>query len=312
MNSESDACMSDRHLRSTPVSDLYGHPHRWILISLLVLAFGLSACAHQSAAIPAAANPPSPALATVATAPPKAVEPAESQTPDSEQDNALEKDPFGDDPFADEEENDQEQSFQEVADPLSGFNRIMFQINDKLYFWVLKPVTRGYRAVTPTFFRIGIKNFFDNLLGPLRFVNCLLQGKGEAADHEAVRFVMNTTVGVLGFGNPAKNYPELASSEEDFGQTFGRWGIGDGFYIVWPVLGPSTLRDSVGMVGDWFMDPTSYVEPFEASVAIWSFHKVNTLSFHIGDYESLKEAAIDPYEAFRNAYIQYRKSQIAK
>jgi phospholipid-binding lipoprotein MlaA len=295
-----------------PSADTNWSIRRWIFVLLLMLALGLSACAHHSASVPAAADSPSPAATAVVTDNSREKEPVEAQVPEGEADAPLEKDPFGDDPFADEDENDQGPEYQDVADPLSGFNRIMFQVNDKLYFWVLKPVARGYRAVTPSLFRIGMKNFFYNLLGPLRFVNCLLQGKGQAADAEAVRFVMNSTVGVLGFGNPAKNYPELASSEEDFGQTFGRWGIGDGFYIVWPVIGPSTLRDSVGLVGDWALNPNSYVEPLEASLAIWAYNKVNTVSFHIGDYESLKEASIDPYEAFRNAYIQYRKNQIAK
>jgi phospholipid-binding lipoprotein MlaA len=274
----------------------------------LIALLSLAACAHRPPSPAAGAKSPSPTA--YPTAPSDAPEPIQEASEGGNE--PLEKDPFGDDPFAEQEREDESLDVQEVADPLSGFNRVMFQINDKLYFWLLKPVARGYRAVTPSVFRIGFKNFFDNLLGPLRFVNCLLQGKGQAADAEAVRFVMNTTVGVLGFGNPAGKYPELASSEEDFGQTFGRWGIGDGFYIVWPIIGPSTLRDTVGSLGDWLMNPNSYVEPFQDSLAIWSFNKVNTVSFHIGDYESLKEAALDPYEAFRNAYIQYRKSQIAK
>jgi phospholipid-binding lipoprotein MlaA len=303
--------MPDQLTRPHFASNTRCRAHRVLLTLSLILGLGLLACAHDSASLQTARNSAPPDPATDVSKADKTLPPDESQTGDVP-DDTLEKDPFGDDPFADDEEQDQESDFQDVADPLSGFNRVMFQVNDKLYFWLLKPVARGYRAVTPSLFRIGVKNFFNNLLGPLRFVNCLLQGKGQAADAEAVRFVMNSTIGVLGFGNPAQKYSELASSEEDFGQTFGRWGIGDGFYIVWPVLGPSTLRDSVGMLGDWTLNPNSYVEPLEASLTIWSLDKVNTISFHIGDYESLKEAALDPYEAFRNAYIQYRKNQIAK
>ena len=197
-----------------------------------------------------------------------------------------------------------------VADPIAPWNRAMFHFNDKLYFWVLKPLAKGYRAVIPRLARTGIQNFFTNLTTPIRLVGCLLQGKGNAAAFEFSRFVVNTTVGVLGFGNPAKNYPELNPPEEDFGQTLGSYGIGNGFYIVWPFLGPSTLRDSVGRFGDFFLNPVSYVQPLEAYLGVRGFDVVNETSFRIGDYESFKDAAISPYEAFRDAYIQHRKKKI--
>jgi len=197
-----------------------------------------------------------------------------------------------------------------VADPLSPLNRAMFHFNDKLYFWLLKPLSRGYRAVIPTPVRSGVKNFFRNITMPIRMVSCLLQGKGRVASAELSRFLINSTVGVLGFGNPAKRWPELNPSEEDLGQTLGSYGIGNGFYIVWPILGPSTIRDSIGMVGDWFLNPVSYVDPTEAYLEIRAVETVNETSFKIGDYESLKEAAIDPYVALRNAYIQHRKKKV--
>ena len=100
--------------------------------------------------------------------------------------------------------------------------------------------------------------------------------------------------------------------DEDFGQTFGHWGMGNGFYIVWPILGPSTLRDSIGLVGEPFLTPYYYVKPGEVYYELWTLNKTNTISFQIGDYESLKEASLDPYQAFRNAYIQYRNDQVAK
>jgi len=197
-----------------------------------------------------------------------------------------------------------------VADPLSPWNRAMFHFNDKLYFWLLKPLSRGYKAVVPTPARRGVKNFFHNITMPVRMVSCLLQGKGRAASAELSRFLINSTVGVLGFGNPATRWPELDPSEEDLGQTLGSYGIGNGFYIVWPILGPSTMRDSIGMVGDWLLDPVSYVEPTEAYAGVWALENVNETSFKIGDYESLKEAAVDPYVALRNAYIQHRKKKV--
>ena len=200
-----------------------------------------------------------------------------------------------------------------VADPLEPFNRAMFHFNDKLYFWLLKPVARGYRVVVPSLVRVGLKNFFTNLTAPVRFANCLLQGKLEAAEIELGRFVFNTTAGVLGFGNPSRHYPKLQPvDQEDFGQTLGLYGIGNGIYIVWPIFGPSTLRDTVGLVGDGFLTPTTYVEPFAAAAAIRGTETINDTSFRIGDYETLKEAALDPYTAMRDGYVQGRNTKISE
>ncbi len=199
-----------------------------------------------------------------------------------------------------------------VADPLEGFNRAMFAVNDRLYFWLLKPFTRGYQAVIPLEVRTGVSNFFTNLTMPIRVVNGLLQCKPGVAGAELVRFMFNTTVGVLGFGDPAGQFASLNPDPEDLGQTLGHYGLGDGFYIVWPVLGPSTLRDSVGDLGDRFLSPITYVDPREASLGLSGYKMVNTLSFRLGDYESLKQAALDPYEALRNGYIQLRQARLKR
>lgn len=206
-------------------------------------------------------------------------------------------------------DNDEEEIYT-VADPLEKFNRAMYVFNDKLYFWVLKPVAKGYRAVVPQPARSGIKNFFANITAPLRIINNILQGKGQAAEAEWARFLYNSTIGIFGFGNPAKTYPKLNPPDEDLGQTLASYGIGDGFFLMLPFLGPSTLRDSIGDIGDSFLKPFSYVEPLEASLGIWAYEEINDISFRIGDYESLKNAALDPYQAFRNAYIQLRQSKI--
>jgi phospholipid-binding lipoprotein MlaA len=199
-----------------------------------------------------------------------------------------------------------------VADPLEPWNRAMFVFNDKCYFWVLKPVAQGYKVVMPELFRRGIKNFFYNLGMPVRLVNCVLQGKGRGAAGEGGRFLYNTTVGVLGFGNPAAKYPFLNPDAEDFGQTLGKYGIGHGIYIVWPLLGPSSIRDTVGFGGDYFLTPTTYVEPMPARVGISGGEKINQVSFQIGDYETFKAAALEPYTSARDAYIQYRKGKVEK
>jgi len=209
-----------------------------------------------------------------------------------------------------EDEEDETQSY--ASDPLKPFNDVMFHFNDKLYFWVLKPIGRGYRAIMPDAIRIGIQNFFVNLSTPIRFVNCLLQAKGDDAGNEFTRLVTNTTVGFLGFWDQAKAHQHLDKKEEDFGQTLGVWGVESGWYIILPFLGPSTLRDSAGRLGDMFLDPLYYLEPAELSLEIWAVDKTNDISFRIGDYETIKEAALDPYESIRDGYLQMRAKKVSQ
>lgn len=218
-------------------------------------------------------------------------------------------DEFFDDDFNDFEEEDYDTE-EKIADPLYVWNKAIFHFNDKVYFWILKPLCNGYKKVTPKIFRTSIKNFFNNLAFPIRFANSFLQGKIKAAGSELSMFLVNTTAGGLGFADLSKKFPEFQYSEEDLGQTLGSYGIGDGFYIVLPFLGPSTLRDSVGSLGDYFLNPIHYVEPWEASIELTAGKTINNTSFRIGDYEALKDAAFEPYEAFRDAYIQYRKKKI--
>lgn len=199
-----------------------------------------------------------------------------------------------------------------VPDPLRPVNYAIYLFNDKVYFWALKPVAKGYRVVVPAEIRICTLNFFNNLWAPVRFTNCLLQGKFKNAAGEFGKFFINTTVGGLGLGDVAQRYPELNPPEEDFGQTLGYWGFGNGFYLVLPVLGPSTLRDAVGRLGNWAVDPLSYIEPWELSLGVWALKNVNSTSFRIGDYETIKDAAIDPYGAFRDGYIQFRRTKVAQ
>ena len=206
----------------------------------------------------------------------------------------------------DGEEADQEVS---IADPIEPFNRAMFVFNDKLYFWLLKPVAKGYNAVVPEPARISVSNFFNNITMPVRFVNSLLQAKIKSAGIELARFTVNTLAGTGGLFEPAKEY-DLLRQDEDLGQTLGTYGMGNAFYIVWPFLGPSTVRDSVGRFGDGFLNPVNYVSPAEAALGIHAYDRINDTSLRIGEYEDLKEAAIDPYIAVRDAYIQNRKHKV--
>ena len=217
-----------------------------------------------------------------------------------------------DDMFTDDL-GDLEEPSVSIADPLEPFNRAMFHFNDKLYFWVLKPAARGYSAVVPGPARRGVKNFFNNLLFPVRFVNCILQGKFEGAGIEVDRFLINSTIGLAGFMDTAANHFNLKEYDEDLGQTLGSYGIGPGFFITWPFLGPSTVTNTIGTVGDGFLEPLYYVDmDTKYEVAIKAFELVNYTSLRIGDYEDLKKSALDPYVALRNAYIQRRQSEIKK
>ncbi|MBF0229518.1 MAG: VacJ family lipoprotein [Desulfamplus sp.] len=201
---------------------------------------------------------------------------------------------------------------QSVSDPLYWFNYAMFSFNDKLYFWVLKPVAQGYKFITPTKLRNGLKNFFHNTLFPVRFVNNILQGKGEQALLEAQSFVINTVGGGLGFATPSDYIFGIKSYEEDMGQTLGQYSLKEGFYLVLPLIGPSTLRDTVGFAGDFFLSPTSYIESTELAAGVGALEQVNGVSFRIGDYESLKKAALDPYVALKDAYIQMRRKRVSE
>ena len=211
--------------------------------------------------------------------------------------------------------NDLEEEFEQgpvpVADPLEGWNRIMFQVNDRLYFWVLKPVAQVYKQIAPLPVRTGVRNVFFNLAAPVRFVSCMLQGKYDEGGLEFGRFVVNSTWGILGIFDPAKDRLALeAPKEEDMGQTLGVYGAGHGLYIVWPGLGPSTLRDSVGLVVDLFLNPITYVKPWEVYLGIRAVRTTNETSFSLGEYEALKSSAVEPYAAVRDAYLQYRARQV--
>lgn len=193
-----------------------------------------------------------------------------------------------------------------IRDPLEGVNRFIFNVNDVIYEVVLNPVAGLYEVVVWEPVRIGIDNFFQNITTPVRFVSCLLQGKGEAADIEWRRFWINTTEGILGFGDPARDKYGLEMVKEDLGQTLAVWGMDDGFYIVWPILGPSTFRDSLGMAGDMFLNPVWYVEPCGVRAGISGVKFVNKASFHVDEYEAMFGDEMDAYAAARQAYLQYR------
>jgi len=197
-----------------------------------------------------------------------------------------------------------------TRDPLRIYNRFMFTCNDKAYTWVLRPVARAYRWVLPKPVRASLQKCANNLGFPVRFVNSGLQGNFKGSAVELARFGINSTVGILGLFDPAASAFDLEPAKEDFGQTLGRYGVGPGWPLVLPLLGPTNIRDAFGMVPDYFLHPFSYIEHWEISVAVKSFEKENYISLHMDEYEAIKEDAFDLYTFVRDAYQQKREAEI--
>jgi phospholipid-binding lipoprotein MlaA len=206
---------------------------------------------------------------------------------------------------------DEEMQVEPIPDPLEPLNRFIFEVNDKLYFMFIRPAATAYSWAVPEGGREAVGNFFDNIRYPIRFVNCILQGKLDKAWIETQKFLVNTTGGMLGFVDLAQiSDDKFKTTPEDLGQTFGYAEISHGLYLVLPVLGPSSLRDGVGKVGDHFLDPLTWLEPEEYSWGAKGLDALNDESLRLGDYEDLREAAIDPYTAVKDAYTQYRKGLV--
>ena len=197
-----------------------------------------------------------------------------------------------------------------VADPIEPINRAIFTFNDKAYYWFFKPVAKGYNVVVPQGVRVAVRNFFSNLATPIRVANNLLQGKFRATGTELLRFTINSTIGMAGLFDPAHDGFQLEKKDADLGQTLGRYGLGQGMYLVLPLLGPTTLRDGAGLAGDLFLDPISYIHPTEAAVGVSAYKRENNLSLRIGEYEDLTGSALDPYVAVRDAYAQHRAGKV--
>lgn len=194
-------------------------------------------------------------------------------------------------------------------DPLEGYNRAMFKFNDKVDEVALKPIAKGYKAVTPSFVQTGIGNFFGNLSDVWTAVNNLIQGKGEAGLQDVVRVTMNSTFGLLGLIDIASQ-AGLPKHSEDFGQTLGWYGVQSGPYVVLPLLGPSTMRDTVALPVDITGDPWRYKEP--ANVRnIGTFTRIVDKRASLLDATNLMEAAaLDRYEFIRDGYLQARESKV--
>lgn len=200
-----------------------------------------------------------------------------------------------------------------INDPFESVNRSVFWVNDKLYFYLFKPIAKGYRLVLPRPARASVRNFFSNLTAPVRAGNALLQFKVRDFGTELYRFVINSTFGLFGFFDPAESIAGVRQISEDFGQTMGFYGFGHGFYLVLPVVGPTSLRDVSGSFVDSFGEPIRYVdlETLEYLGVKW-FDVENRLSLDKDTYEGIVEDSLDPYLFIRSAYAQRRQAQVGE
>jgi len=199
-----------------------------------------------------------------------------------------------------------------IADPIEPVNRVTFWVNHQLYTFVLRPVSKTFQKVVPKPVRKGVYNVFDNVEFPVRFVNDTLQGNFPRAGQETGKFIVNSTLGVGGLMRPSEKFPAIANVPPgSTGQTFAKWGIGHGAYIVLPVIGPSSLRDAVGLAGDYALNPLTWLAFVYGSYA-WTIPvsvvgTVDLLPDKFVQYDAATKNSLDRYLAARSAYAQYRK-----
>lgn len=194
-------------------------------------------------------------------------------------------------------------------DPLQGFNRGIYKFNDTVDRAALKPVAKGYRKITPHWFRTGVGNFFANLTYPATAVNQFLQGKGKLGYQDTGRFLVNTTIGIGGLFDVATKMG-LPANDEDFGQTLAVWGVGSGPFLNLPFFGPSSLRDAPSRAIDYFMGPLSYVDlPWETELGLRVIDLVHRRS-ELLQLDPTLQRTYDPYAFVRNAWVQQREFAI--
>ncbi|MYM93837.1 MlaA family lipoprotein [Duganella vulcania] len=194
-------------------------------------------------------------------------------------------------------------------DPYEGFNRAMFSFNDTVDTYALKPAATAYRNVLPNFVQTGVNNFFGNLADAWTGVNNLLQGHGEAGMSDVTRFALNSTLGIVGLFDIASE-AGLQKHKEDFGQTLGTWGVPSGPYLMLPLLGPSTVRDTVALPLDIKGDIWGYKEPVYIRNTGTALRVVDQRANLLNATSLLEDAALDRYEFIRDGFLQRRESQI--
>ena len=200
----------------------------------------------------------------------------------------------------------------EIYDPLEPINRTIFSFNNAADKIILEPISKGYKKL-PSPIQKGIGNFLSNLRMPLIIVNQLLQGQGKNAAESTGRFVVNTSAGLFGLIDVADKVG-LEQKQEDFGQTLATWGVGDGFYIVLPIFGPSNMRDTAGMILTYTTDPVNAyaVQQNEAWIlpVRTTINAVDRRSKIIDEVNALRDNSLDYYAAVRSSYYQNRNASI--
>ena len=200
----------------------------------------------------------------------------------------------------------------EVYDPLEPFNRAIFSFNNVADKTILEPMAKGYKKL-PSPVQSGVGNFLNNLKLPLVAINQLLQGQGKNAFESSGRFIVNSTAGIFGLIDVAEKIG-LEQKQEDFGQTLAHWGVGDGFYLVLPIFGPSNIRDTAGMVLTYATDPVNAYAVNEGEAWILPIktatNAVNQRSKIIDEVNALRDNSLDYYAAVRSSYYQNRKAAI--
>ncbi len=202
----------------------------------------------------------------------------------------------------------------DVNDPLEPLNRLIFGFNEFIQSLLLRPVAELYNENLPAAFRSGVSNFLDNIATPVTVANQLLQGDPEGAVVSVARFMVNSTAGIAGLADVAAE-AGTEGHDEDFGQTMGVWGIGEGFYLVLPIFGPSNPRDAVGkFLVDPYFDPIGqWVSNADETELDWTLQAVDGISEYAGvvdDLAQIKKTSVDYYAAIRSLYRQKRKSEI--
>ncbi|MEE9493201.1 MAG: VacJ family lipoprotein [Gammaproteobacteria bacterium] len=199
-------------------------------------------------------------------------------------------------------------AYDDAYDPLEKVNRYSYKFNDTIDRAVLKPVAKGYKKTIPSVVRTSVRNFFSNLGEPLTIVNQLLQWKPADAMSDLMRFTFNSTFGLAGLFDIATGW-DLPKHQEDFGQTMGVWGVGQGAYLMLPLLGPSNVRDFAGLPFDWLLNPTLY----RSTPVRYSANAMKTVSVRADLLETtrvLDETSIDRYISIREAYRQLRWNRL--
>ena len=198
----------------------------------------------------------------------------------------------------------------EDYDPWEAFNAKTFEFNRRMDKYALKPVAMGWKTVVPQPAGIMISNAFDNLNVVPRVVNNLLQGKWDGAGREVSRFLINSTAGMGGLFDPAKDVYHITKSPADFGQTLGKWGVGPGPYLVLPFMEPLTARDGIGKVIDRAIDPVTYVVPLIPALSLMAGNRVNERALNYELFAAFDDDVIDAYSAVRNGYLRLRERRI--